>query len=245
MRRIFELPGLVHYGIEERHTRPDAVAVVNSLSRPQDGGRRTLRGRTQGRDVGTADRGPKWSSPTCRSTRPWISDSRTRVVSSRPSASRCASARAREAARRHNSTKKSLWADGRQCSKRDCCTSRICRSCPYARADDGVSPSLDQVAALGGDVAVVVSTDSAGVSAITMPSADGGPPAGTKPRAWGRSGLGVGAVSVAGGVAGAGEVAGHRSAHDVGAQDAHGEIVGPDVDFLCLRCGAKRGRGVP
>ncbi|MFI1212946.1 hypothetical protein ACH4UV_35810 [Streptomyces sp. NPDC020802] len=32
VRRVSELPGLVYFEIEERHTRPDAVAVVNSLS---------------------------------------------------------------------------------------------------------------------------------------------------------------------------------------------------------------------
>ncbi|MER6085790.1 hypothetical protein [Streptomyces sp. NPDC001833] len=32
VRRISELPGLVYYEITERHTRPDTVAVVNSLS---------------------------------------------------------------------------------------------------------------------------------------------------------------------------------------------------------------------
>jgi hypothetical protein len=32
LRRIRELPDLVYLELEERHTRPDAVAVVNSLS---------------------------------------------------------------------------------------------------------------------------------------------------------------------------------------------------------------------
>ena len=32
LRRISELPGLVYLELEERHTRPGGVAVVNSLS---------------------------------------------------------------------------------------------------------------------------------------------------------------------------------------------------------------------
>jgi hypothetical protein len=32
LRRVSELPGLVYLELEERHTRPDGVAVVNSLS---------------------------------------------------------------------------------------------------------------------------------------------------------------------------------------------------------------------
>jgi hypothetical protein len=32
LRRISELPGLVYLELEERHTRPDGVSVVNSLS---------------------------------------------------------------------------------------------------------------------------------------------------------------------------------------------------------------------
>ncbi|MEU6198614.1 hypothetical protein [Streptomyces sp. NPDC047061] len=32
VRRVSELPGLVYYEIEERHTRPGGLAVVNSLS---------------------------------------------------------------------------------------------------------------------------------------------------------------------------------------------------------------------
>ncbi|MFJ3776249.1 hypothetical protein ACIPX0_31605 [Streptomyces sp. NPDC090075] len=32
VRRVSELPGLVYFEIEERHARPDTIAVVNSLS---------------------------------------------------------------------------------------------------------------------------------------------------------------------------------------------------------------------
>ncbi len=32
LRRVSELPGLVYLELEERHTRPDGVAMVNSLS---------------------------------------------------------------------------------------------------------------------------------------------------------------------------------------------------------------------
>jgi hypothetical protein len=32
VRRVFELPGLVYFEVEERHFRGDAVSVVNSMT---------------------------------------------------------------------------------------------------------------------------------------------------------------------------------------------------------------------